>query len=140
MSHGPSRVASTINEQLLAVAVLLKVSIWPIWHDSCPNKSINQTLFATFRSIHFGAACRPSDFPLRLSACQCTLLKFMTSHSNTNNNNNVVTMLTNLLCVCVCTEAKHLNLIEIINAAIQIAIDLAKVLSLQCNQSIFTAT
>lgn len=41
-------------------------------------------------------------------------------------------MLSNLLCV----EAKHLNLIEIINAAIQIAIDLAKVLSLQCNQSI----
>lgn len=54
-------------------------------------------------------------------------------------------MLTNLLCVCVCeytlrTAAKHLNLIEIINAAIQIAIDLGKVLSMQCNQSIFTAT
>lgn len=38
------------------------------------------------------------------------------------------------------TEAKHLNLIEIINAAIQIAIDLGKVLSMQCNQSILTAT
>lgn len=49
-----TRLVQTINEQLFGIVAKLE-KFRPIWLDICPNKSINQTLFATFCSIHLGA-------------------------------------------------------------------------------------